>query len=49
MLRFRVVHDHTSLSQMTDLDCFVFDFAILNPIDDYDGVFGDFRGQMKMN
>ena len=40
MLGFRVIHDHTSLSQMMYLDWFVFDFVILNPIDDYDGVFG---------
>jgi len=49
MLGFRVVHDHASLSQMMDLDCFVFDFVIFNPIDDYDGGFGDFRREVKMN
>ena len=32
-----------------DLDCFIYDFVISNPIDDYDGFFSDFGGDMKMN
>ena len=41
MLGFRVCHDHVGLSQVMDLDSFVYDFVIFSLIDDYDDVFGD--------
>jgi len=51
MLGLEVCHDYVSLSQVMDLDYFVYDFVIFSRIDDYDGVFGDLewvKGEFKL-
>jgi len=41
MLRLGFCHNQISLSQVMDLYCFIYNFVIFSPIDNYDDVFGD--------
>ena len=41
MSRLGFCHDQVSLSQVTNLYCFVYDCVKFSLIDDYDDVFGD--------